>query len=497
MFEAGVNSNLTAAVWNLEYESDMGGRKMTRDMTEGRPLRLIIGFAVPMFLGMLFQQFYSMVDTIIVGKFLGVNPLAGVGSTGPLNFLVIGFVAGVCNGFAVPVAQMFGAKKESELRRYVANCTWLAVFLALVLTVAVVSFCRPLLSLLRTPEDIYEYAYVYIVIIFWGIPCTFLYNILAAIIRSLGDSKTPVVFLAISSLVNIMLDMVFITVFHMNVEGPALATVVSQGASGLICLWYIRKKFTILRMSREEWQPRRHYMWKLCYIGIPMGLQYSVTAIGTLIIQTAVNGFGAVAVAGVTAGQRIHSFLCCPIEALGATMAPYCGQNMGANRIDRIRKGVKDAVLCGFAVSVILLGVVLLCGRQLSMLFLDEPNAQVLDYSYRILAASAAGYTLLTIVNVVRFAIQGMGFSVFAVTSGVLEMIARGIAGTAVAAVAGFTGISLANGMAWLFADCFLLPAFAYCIRVTQKRLGGSAPGRRTIRRKGKSQTQYLPHISG
>ncbi|EET61081.1 MATE efflux family protein [Marvinbryantia formatexigens DSM 14469] len=462
---------------------------MTKNMTEGKPLGLIIGFAVPMFLGMLFQQFYSMVDTIIVGQFLGVNPLAGVGATGSLNFLVIGFVTGVCNGFAVPVAQMFGAKKESELRRYVANAVWVTVFLAVVLTAVVVGFCRPLLTLLQTPEDIFEYAYVYIVIIFWGIPCTFLYNILAAVIRSLGDSRTPVVFLALSSLINIVLDIVFIVVFHMNVEGPALATVISQGVSGLICLWYIRRKFPILRMSREEWQPKRNYIWKLCYIGIPMGLQYSVTAIGTLVIQVAINGFGALAVAGVTAAQKINNFLCCPIEALGATMAAYCGQNMGANRIDRIKKGVKDALLCGFAVSIVLLGVVLLCGRQLSLIFLDEPNEQVLDYSYQFLVASAAGYCLLTIVNVVRFTIQGMGFSVFAITSGALEMLARGIAGTVVVAAVGFMGISLANVMAWVFADCFLLPAFAYCIRVTQKKLGGSEPGGRKVWKKRKLQT--------
>ena len=292
----------------------------------------------------------------------------------------------------------------------------------MLLTAVVVRFCRPLLVLLRTPEDIFQYAYVYIVIIFWGIPCTFLYNMLAGIIRSLGDSRTPVVFLAISSLINIVLDIAFIVVFHMGVEGPALATVISQGGSGLICLWYVKKRFAVLKMSREEWRPGRRYIWKLCYIGVPMGLQYSVTAIGTLVIQTAVNGFGAIAVAGVTAGQKINTFLCCPFEALGATMASYCGQNMGAGRLDRIKNGVKDAALCGFAVSVVLFGVVFFGGRRLAMLFLDEPNQRMLDYSFRFLIASSSSYMLLTLVNVVRFAIQGMGFSVFAVIAGVLAV---------------------------------------------------------------------------
>lgn len=202
---------------------------MTKDMTSGSPAKLIFGFAIPMFLGLLFQQFYSMVDTLIVGKFLGVNPLAGVGSTSSLNFMVLGFCMGVCNGFAIPVAQMFGAKEEHRLRRYVTNGAWLCIVFSIVMTLVVVAVCRPVLVLMQTPEEIFEYAYVYIVIVFWGIPCTFLYNILAAIIRSLGDSKTPVIFLAISSGINIVLDLVFVLVFDMGVEGPAIATVLGAG----------------------------------------------------------------------------------------------------------------------------------------------------------------------------------------------------------------------------------------------------------------------------
>ena len=327
---------------------------MTKDMTSGNPLRLIIGFAIPMFLGMLFQQFYSMVDTVVVGKFLGVGPLAGVGATSSLNFMVIGFCTGVCNGFAIPVAQMFGARRDSELRRYVANSTWLCIFFSVVLTALVVGFCRPILTLMNTPEDIFEYAYLYIVIIFLGIPFTFLYNILAALIRSLGDSRTPVVFLGVASLINIVLDIVFVIVLHMGVEGPAIATVISQGLSGVICLWYMKRKFEILRISKEEWKLRGTYIKTLCYMGIPMGLQYSVTAIGTLVIQAAVNGFGSLTVAGVTAAQRINSFISCPVESIGATMAPYSGQNMGAGKLDRVGRGLRDASILGFAVSAVL-----------------------------------------------------------------------------------------------------------------------------------------------
>ena len=316
---------------------------------------------------------------------------------------------------------------------------------------------------MHTPEDIFEYAYVYIVIIFLGIPTTFLYNVTAAIIRSLGDSRSPVVFLAIASGINIVLDIVFIVAFHMGVEGPALATVISQGISGLLSLFYMKKKFEILRISKEEWKMRGSYMKTLCYMGIPMGLQYSVTAIGTLVIQAAINGFGSMTVAGVTAAQRINAFISCPIEAIGATMAPYSGQNMGAGKLDRVGKGLRDASLLGFVISAVLFVFVLLIGKQLSLLFLDTADAQVVAYSYRFLVFTAAGYCLLVLVNTVRFTIQGMGFSVFAITSGVLEMIARSLAGLVVVPLIGYTGICLAHPMAWIFADAFLIPAFFYC----------------------------------
>ena len=439
-------------------------------MTSGSPAKLIFGFAIPMFLGLLFQQFYSMVDTLIVGKFLGVNPLAGVGSTTSLNFMVLGFCMGVCNGFAIPVAQMFGAKEEHRLRRYVTNGAWLCIVFSIVMTLVVVAVCRPVLVLMQTPEEIFEYAYVYIVIVFWGIPCTFLYNILAAIIRSLGDSKTPVIFLAISSGINIVLDLVFVLVFGMGVEGPAIATVLAQGVSGIICLWYMYRKFLVLHASRDEWKPELHYMGKLCYIGVPMGLQYSVTAIGTLVLQAAVNGLGAAVVAGVTAAQKINMFISCPIESLGQTMAPYAGQNMGAGKIDRIGKGLKSAVLMGWGVSIICFLIAVLFGKQLTTLFVDASETTIISYSYQFLLYCTGGYCLLTLVNTVRFTIQGMGFSVFAILSGIMEMIARILAATVVVQMIGFAGTCLAHPMAWLFADVFLIPAFFWCRKKVAKQ---------------------------
>lgn len=443
---------------------------MTKDMTCGSPAKLIFGFAIPMFLGLLFQQFYSMVDTLIVGKFLGVNPLAGVGSTSSLNFMVLGFCMGVCNGFAIPVAQMFGAKEEHRLRRYVTNGAWLCIGLSVVLTLIVVLACRTILTVMDTPEEIFEYAYIYIVIVFAGIPCTFLYNILAGIIRSLGDSKTPVLFLAIASAINIGLDLIFVLLFGMGVEGPAIATVLAQGISGIICLFYMYRKFPVLHVSRDEWKPELHYMGKLCFIGIPMGLQYSITAIGSLVLQTAVNGLGAMVVAGVTAAQKINMFISCPIESLGQTMAPYAGQNMGAGKIDRIGKGLKSAVLMGWGVSIICFLIAVLFGKQLTLLFVDADETEIIAYSYQFLLFCIGGYCLLTLVNTVRFTIQGMGFSIFAILSGIMEMIARTLAALVVARKLGYIGICLAHPMAWLFADVFLIPAFFWCRKKVAKQ---------------------------
>lgn len=445
---------------------------MTKDLTSGSPLRLLILFAFPTYLGMLFQQCYNIVDTVIVGKLLGIGPLAGVGSTGSLNFMVLGFCMGVCSGFAIPIAQKFGAGKESDLRRFVANSFYLAGGFSLVLTVLVCTFCRPILQLMNTPEDVFDYAYRYIFIIFLGIPAAFLYNLLAGILRSLGDSRTPVLFLALSSVMNIGLDLITIRLLGMGVEGTALATVISQGVSGLICLVYMKKRYPILRMEVRERRPDRRCMARLCYMGIPMGLQYSVTAIGTLIIQTTMNGFGSAAVAGATAATRIHGFLACPIEALGATMAPYTGQNMGAGKLQRIGRGVLLASLCGFVCSGVLYGLVALAGRELVQIFLDVPDEQVIGYAQVVLRTIASGYCLLTLVNVVRFSIQGMGFSVLAVLSGVMEMVARAFAGLVLAPRFGFAAVPFAHPLAWIAADLFLIPAFFACKKRIQSRSG-------------------------
>lgn len=442
-----------------------------KDLTVGSPMKLILGFAFPMFLGLLFQQFYSLVDTMIVGKYLGVDPFAGVGSTGSLNFIVIGFCMGLCSGFSVPISQSFGAKDFPLLRKMVTNSVWLCTFFSVVITTLMLVFCRPVLTLMNTPENIFEYAYIYIFIIFAGIPCTILYNMTAAILRALGDSKSPIIFLAISSAINIGLDLLFIIVFRMGVEGAALATVVSQGVSGVISIIYIKKKFDILAMEKGDWKLERHLAGKLTGVGIPMGLQYSITGIGSVILQTAVNGLGSIYVASMTAGSKINIFLACPFDALGQTMAPYAGQNIGARKLDRVGKGLRAACIIGFIVSGLMVIVVKLFGDQLTMLFLDEKDPVIMQNSTQFLIIVSAFYCLLTLVNTVRFTIQGMGFSSLAIIAGVMEMIARGIAGMLLVPAFGYLGACYSSPLAWLLADAFLIPAFFLCKRKVARQL--------------------------
>lgn len=444
---------------------------MTKDMTGGSPMKLILGFSVPLLFGNLFQQFYNLVDTLIVGRFLGVDALAAVGSTGSLNFLIIGFCMGVCNGFAIPLAHKFGAKDYKGMRAFLMNAVYLSVIFAVVMTAVTVIFCRPILHLMRTPENIIDQAYIYIVIIFAGIPVTYLYNLVSGVIRSMGDSKTPVIFLTAASVLNIGLDLIFIINFNMGVAGAALATVIAQAVSGAGCLFYSLKKFEILHTDEGERQWNPSYMKTLCGMGIPMGLQYSITAIGSVILQSAVNTLGSLAVASMTAGSKIGMFFCCPYDALGSTMATYGGQNVGAKKVDRISKGLKACSILGIAYSVLAFGVLALAGRQLALVFVDSAQAEVISNVQTFLLINSIFYIPLAFVNIVRFLIQGMGFSKFAILAGVFEMAARALVGFAFVPQFGFLAACFASPVAWIFADVFLFPAYFHVLRKTKKML--------------------------
>ncbi len=443
-------------------------RDTTKKMTEGSPLKLILGFSIPMLAGLLFQQMYNLVDTIIVGQTLGDSALAAVGSTGSINFLINGFCMGICSGFAIPVAQRFGAESYDSMRKFVGNSVVMAGIFAIVITTVVSIFCYQILAIMQTPEDIIDLAYSYISIIFFGIPVTFLYNLTAGIMRSLGDSKTPTYFLIMAAAINMVLDIAFILGLGMSVNGPALATVISQLIAGLSCLIYMKVKFPILKLKPSDLKLGKHHTQVLISMGIPFGLQYSITAIGSVVLQTAVNGLGTIAVASMTAGAKVSMFVVCPFDALGGTMATYAGQNVGAKNIPRVKKGTWTAQMLGTIYSVIILIILFFTGKYILRLFTSTDV--VINQAMMFLLANAVTYTLLAAVNIFRFSIQGMGFSTFAIYSGVMEMIARILVAFTFVPLIGFAGAIWASPVAWLFAVIFLIPGFYYCCNKLDKK---------------------------
>ena len=326
-------------------------------------------------------------------------------------------------------------------------------------------------GLMRTPENIIDGAYRYIVIIFWGIPVTYLYNLVSGIIRSMGDSRTPVVFLVIAAVINIGLDLFFIVVLGTGVEGAAWATVISQLISGVGCLIYSIRHFEILHPEKEEMQVNKTYMMTLCGMGVPMGLQYSITAIGSVILQSAVNSLGSHAVAAMTAGSKIGMFFCCPFDALGSTMATYGGQNVGAKKLDRVSGGLKAASILGCAYAVLAFVIMIFFRGALAGFFVGEAEPEVVSNAGLFLLINSAFYIPLAFVNIVRFLIQGMGYSKFAILAGVFEMVARTLVGFAFVPVFGYVAACFASPVAWIFADAFLFPAYFHVLKKTKKML--------------------------
>ena len=437
---------------------------MTKDLTKGSPMRLLLSFGIPILFGFLFQQLYNVVDTAIVGQTLGGNALAAVGSTSSINFLVVGFTTGVCGGFAIPIAQQCGARNDRELRRYVTGSLWLCIIVGLLLTAATVALCGNILTLMDTPQDIYHRAWLYIVTIFAGMPGYFLYNMCAGILRSLGDSRTPVIWLVAASLLNVVLDIMCIVTFHMDVFGAAFATIFSQYVAGFGCLVRLCRGFPVLKMEKGDWAWDGKRIRVLCSMGLPMGLQYSITAIGSILIQAAVNHLGTSYITAVTAASKVHLFLACPFDAMGSAMATYGGQNVGAQKWDRLHQGTRACVLLGVIYSILSLGIVWFFGDFLAALFLDAEAMSLMPLVRQYLLIVTAFSVPLALVNILRFMIQGMGFSPIATLAGALEMIGRGAMAYLTPAL-GYMAACFASPVAWLLADVFLIAAYFLCCR--------------------------------
>ena len=433
---------------------------MTKDMTQGSPLRLILAFAVPLMLGSLFQQFYNLADTIIVGRFVGVEALAAVGSVGGLNYLVLGFVNGIACGFSIPISWTFGAKDYSQMRRYTANTVWLSIVFAVVLTIVTVALTRPILVWTNTPANIIDLADIYVRTIFWGIPFTLLYNVTSALMRALGDSKRPLYFLLMASFLNIGLDLLCIIVFKMGVFGASFATVFSQAVAGFGSLWYIARHYHELRWSKEEGKLSRDHCLKLCNMGIPMGLQCSITAIGSVVLQSAVNGLGSDIVAAQTAGGKAAQFLSVPLESIGTAMTTYASQNLGAHDLKRVNRGVNTALGIGCVYSIASFIILRFADKLLIGLFLDAGEVEIMANAQSFIFWNSVFYIPLAVLIIYRYTIQGLGYSGLAMFAGVAEMVARAMVGFLFVPLWGYFAACIANPVAWFFACFFLIPAY-------------------------------------
>lgn len=438
---------------------------MVTDMTEGKVLPVIVKFFIPLFLGNLFQQFYSMVDTIIVGKFLGVNALAGVGATGSMNFLIIGFTMGITGGFGVVFSQTFGAKDYHKLRQYIANALYLTVIVSAILIPLTVRNCKKFLILLNTPEDIISESYSYFVVILGGIIVTMIYNSAAAILRSIGDSRTPLAALIVASLVNIVLDILFITVFGMGTSGASIATVLSQAVAGVFCLAYALRHYKILRVHKEEWRPIPSMLGRLLYIGIPMGLQNSVTAVGTVLVQFAVNSLGAVCVAAYTAGAKLRMMFTCGMDMLGMSVSTFCGQNIGAQKKERVSMGVKCGIFLILCFSVIIIGCICLGGRTMASWFVDVENTEVIDKMVYFLKTTVVYCPLLGSIFVLRNTLQGIGYSMTAMFAGIFELAGRSAIVFGMFGTVTYPLICHADPIAWFMANVLLVGNYIYVCR--------------------------------
>ena len=440
----------------------------TTDLTVGKPLFQILRFALPLVLGTLFQQLYSFADTVIVGRCLGTDALGAVGTTYSLNFLILGFVQGACVGFGIPVAETFGAKDQGGLRKYLFNGALLCVVLSVVFTLFTTLMAGPLLQLIHTPEELYADAVLYIRIIFLGIPATVLYNYASSVLRAMGDSQHPFYFLLAASVLNIGLDYLLIVSMGMGVDGAAIATVLSQLLSGGLCaFWFFTRtaKQEELTFRGQSSLLSAGHCKRLAYIGFPMGFEYSVSAIGAVIMQDAINLLGSTAVAAQTAGEKIRQMFTLPMESVGMAMATYVGQNHGAHRTDRIQQGIKDGCTIQLTYCVAAWVVIFFVKPYAVGLVLGDAEPAVTAGAIQYLAIMSLLFCFHGLLMIFRNTLQGLGYSVQAIISGVGELIGRSLGGLlAVKTGLGYVGICLSNPFAWGLA-------MLYCMFMVRRML--------------------------
>ena len=438
---------------------------MSNSMTQGNPLKVMLQFAFPLLIGNLLQQTYNIIDAAIVGQSLGAQALASVGASTSVQFLVLGFCMGSCTGFGIPVAKYFGAGDLKHMKNIIFNGAVLTAVIAVIITVLCTLLCPWILQVLSVQSDIYANAYSYLMIIFLGLPFTLLYNYLSSILRAVGDSRTPFLFLAFSAVLNIFLDLFFILVAGWGCAGAAFATIAAQAISGILCLIVIIRRMEVLWLSKENRVVRGDSITELLQMGLPTGLQFSITAIGSMVMQSANNGLGGDYVSAFTAGAKLKQFTMCPFDAIATSVSFFCSQNYGAGKIDRIHKGLRQGIAVGVGYGLFAGLILIFAGRPLSMIFVSKDASGVLDASAKYLRCMGYFYWSLGILNVTRMVTQGLGHSGRAFFSGVMEMIARTIVSLGFVEAFGYTAICFADQTAWIAACCYIAPTCLYCLK--------------------------------
>ncbi|MCZ0704471.1 putative MATE family efflux protein [Natronobacillus azotifigens] len=443
---------------------------MSRDMTTGNPFKLIMFFTLPMLIGNVFQQLYSMADTFIVSQTLGMDALAAVGSTGSIVFLILGMAIGLTAGLAVITAQRFGRKDIKGLRQSLGASLIIICIASVILTILATANTRNILEWMQTPPQIIDEAYDYLVVIFMGIGATVLFNFLSNILRAIGDSRTPLIFLIVTSVLNIILDYVFILGFGMNVSGAAYATIISQIIASLLCLIYIKKYVPILRVHKSDWTFAWAEYKEHLRIGLPYGFQYSIIAVGSIAVQVMLNQLGALSVAAYTAAQKIDQLLTMPLPTFGIAMSTYAAQNFGGEKFDRIKQGMRAGLKITLSYSVFIGFILFFNGRFLASFFVSDNNTAVLELTEQFFRIQSPFYVLLALVFVLRHTLQGLGNSFAPTLAGIMELIARIFGAVILAQYFGFNGAIIANPLAWFSAIIPLSISYIYTQRLLTKK---------------------------
>ena len=438
---------------------------MVKSLTSGNPLKLILQFSIPLILGSLFQQTYNMVDAAIVGKTLGANALGSVGASSSIQFLVLGFCMGISLGFGIPIAREFGAENFTRMRSYIFNASVLCAIISVLLTAICVFFCDDILKLLKTPDILFADANSYLVIIFFGITCNIFYNFNSSMLRAVGNSKTPFYFLVFSSILNVILDFFCILVLHWGVAGAAIATVFSQGLSAVLCKFVIMRKYEILTTREENKKIDQELCIDLLSMALPMGFQFSITAIGSMFIQSSNNALGAIYTSGFAAATKIKQFFMSIFDSLAVGISTFVSQNLGAKKFDRIKIGLTQGTIVGISFAIFV-GIILnVFGIQLSCIFLPVDDTVVLNISYQFLRTIGCFFFVLATLMIVRMSLQGLGFANRAVVVGILEMIARIVISIFFVPKYGYTAVCFADPIPWIVGVIYVIIMFKICYK--------------------------------